>query len=503
MMYAKKDAARTFLLGPILDALGAAKTDEVVASIKVTKNGTVGAVDAQDTLNHNHTGHYVFVSDGGDFDTLGEVEFSLNSGTNAMAPVKFQVLPATTYDALVTNAAGGANGMLLSGATNVPADSAGTTELLTRVGDTDLADIKSAFEETFGPPYLIYTGGTVTPTPASWVATFSDGGELMFVGNEVYSTADLLTLDVQLDTTLDGTFDFRGLVGVTGLDFSYTAITVPPNIYGLTALTQIIFMGCASLATAPDYSTNTALTFICQDTCGITVPPDLSALVDLDFADFSSQPYATPCDFTHNPNLTMICYDGSANVASWPDLTGLTKLAYLDLGPNAETSTPTFAGLTSLATLNLPNTHFTTVPDLSDCPLRSLDLSYAVITSPPDLTGQSLLTVLNVSHNTDLHTAPDLSDFPLLEELWCGYTHISVIPDLAGTALRIINFYSCQLAAGEADDLFIWMAANLPHDRDGNASTAGGTNAPVTSASLAARTALSPPDGNWTLAFNE
>ena len=115
MNLAKQSTAKTFLLGPILDSTGAAKTDEVVASIKVTKNGTVGAVDAQDTLTHNHTGHYVFVSDGGDFDTLGEVEFSLNSGTNAMAPVKFQVLPGATYDALVTNAAGAANAIPIVG----------------------------------------------------------------------------------------------------------------------------------------------------------------------------------------------------------------------------------------------------------------------------------------------------------------------------------------------------------------------------------------------------
>jgi len=115
-MKAKLAAAKTFLLGPILDSTGAAKTDEVVASIKVTKNGAVGAVDAQDTLTHNHTGHYVFVSDGGDFDTLGEVEFSLNSTTNAMAPVKFQVVPVATYDALITNAAGGADGLAVSGA---------------------------------------------------------------------------------------------------------------------------------------------------------------------------------------------------------------------------------------------------------------------------------------------------------------------------------------------------------------------------------------------------
>jgi len=101
-MYAKQNTAKTFLVGPILDADGAAKTDEVIGSIKVTKNGTVGAPNASSTLTHNHTGHYTYVADAGDFDTLGEVEFSLNSGTNAMAPVRFMVVPANVYDAMVS-----------------------------------------------------------------------------------------------------------------------------------------------------------------------------------------------------------------------------------------------------------------------------------------------------------------------------------------------------------------------------------------------------------------
>jgi len=102
-MFAKQSTARTFLVGPILDADGVAKTDEAVGSIKVTKNGTVGAADAQSTLTHDHTGHYLYVAtDGDDFDTLGEVSFSLNSGTNAMSPVTFQVVPANVYDSLVS-----------------------------------------------------------------------------------------------------------------------------------------------------------------------------------------------------------------------------------------------------------------------------------------------------------------------------------------------------------------------------------------------------------------
>jgi hypothetical protein len=120
MAYAKQNTAKLFLVGPILDADGVAVTSALTATdvLKVTKNGTVGAADAQDTMAHSHTGHYIVTTDGGDFDTLGEVTFSLNSGTNAMAERTFQVLPATVYDALVTNAAGGANGFLLSGANN-------------------------------------------------------------------------------------------------------------------------------------------------------------------------------------------------------------------------------------------------------------------------------------------------------------------------------------------------------------------------------------------------
>ena len=104
MNLAKQSTAKSFLLGPILDADGVAKTDEVVGSIKVTKNGSVGAADAQSTLTHDHTGHYVYASvDGGDFDTLGEVTFSLNSGTNAMAPRTFQVIDGDSYDALIAS----------------------------------------------------------------------------------------------------------------------------------------------------------------------------------------------------------------------------------------------------------------------------------------------------------------------------------------------------------------------------------------------------------------
>jgi len=233
-MLAKQSTARTFLLGPILDSAGAAKTDEVVASIKVTKNGTVGAVDAQDTLTHNHTGHYVFVSDGGDFDTLGEVIFSLNSGTNAMAPVVFQVVTANVYDSFCSTdlldvsltqllgtalsesagtgklagalvkllnvatptgtvnslpdaVAGAANGLLVSGA------NAGTTTLgaLAVTGTTTLSGVVSApAANSIAGTLATVTNLTNAPTNGDLTATMK---------TSVNTEADTALSDIKLD----------------------------------------------------------------------------------------------------------------------------------------------------------------------------------------------------------------------------------------------------------------------------------------------------------------
>jgi len=110
MSLAKQSTATSILVGPILDADGAAKTDEVVGNIRVAKNGTVGTPNAGSTLTHSHTGHYVYAAHAGDLDTLGEVTISLNSGTNAMAPVSVQVVPAAVYDAMIAG-----TGKLLAG----------------------------------------------------------------------------------------------------------------------------------------------------------------------------------------------------------------------------------------------------------------------------------------------------------------------------------------------------------------------------------------------------
>jgi hypothetical protein len=69
-------------------------------------------------LTHIANGHYSLVTIAGNTDTLGSLRIDCNKATYQIPPVEGEVLPATVFDALVTNAAGGANGLLLSLASN-------------------------------------------------------------------------------------------------------------------------------------------------------------------------------------------------------------------------------------------------------------------------------------------------------------------------------------------------------------------------------------------------
>lgn len=100
-MNVRQNTARTITIGPVLDANGDAKTDEVVASVKIHKNGgSAAALDASATLTHSQSGFYLLALTANDMDTLGCAEFTLNSGTNSMPPVRLNVLTQDAWDAL-------------------------------------------------------------------------------------------------------------------------------------------------------------------------------------------------------------------------------------------------------------------------------------------------------------------------------------------------------------------------------------------------------------------
>jgi hypothetical protein len=103
----RQSTARTILVGPVLDSTGAAKTDEVVGSLRVTKNGVVGSINGSATLTHNHTGKYLLAYTAADVDTVGITEISLESGTNDMPVVRLNVVEEPVFDALFAGSATG------------------------------------------------------------------------------------------------------------------------------------------------------------------------------------------------------------------------------------------------------------------------------------------------------------------------------------------------------------------------------------------------------------
>lgn len=118
MLFLKQSTAFTETFGPILDSTGAEYTGGVIGDLSISKNGTEAAMAAAATLTHTSNGHYALVGTTGNSDTLGRTTIRINKA-GYQAPVKeYMVLPATVFDALVTNAAGGANGLLLSLASN-------------------------------------------------------------------------------------------------------------------------------------------------------------------------------------------------------------------------------------------------------------------------------------------------------------------------------------------------------------------------------------------------
>jgi len=132
MLFAKLSTDKTIVFGPVLDSTGAAVTSEVVASVKIMKNGaSAAALDAAATLTHSATGVYLLLLKAADISAVGEVTVVLNSGTNSASAVRLNVLPATVYDAIVTNAVNATGGLV--GATAAITTMAGVIATATNI----------------------------------------------------------------------------------------------------------------------------------------------------------------------------------------------------------------------------------------------------------------------------------------------------------------------------------------------------------------------------------
>lgn len=118
MQWLKLSTAATVIVGPVLDSAGAEFTTLALADLNIAKNGGTPAAITAGTLTHVANGWYTLAFATGNVDTLGRLDITCTLATKQLPPKAFMVLPATVFDALITNAAGGANGFLLSLASN-------------------------------------------------------------------------------------------------------------------------------------------------------------------------------------------------------------------------------------------------------------------------------------------------------------------------------------------------------------------------------------------------
>ena len=143
MQMLKQSTAATILVGPVLDASGAAVTTAVIGDFQATKNGTSAALASPATATHSHNGFYLLALTTGNTDTVGRLVISVNNTAQSMSTHRYTVLLPSVFDALITNATNTSGGLpaatgaisALAGAVSTYAggDTAGTTTLLTRL----------------------------------------------------------------------------------------------------------------------------------------------------------------------------------------------------------------------------------------------------------------------------------------------------------------------------------------------------------------------------------
>lgn len=102
MQLLKQSTAATVIVGPVLDADGAAVTTATATNFSIAKNGTVAALTTE-TVTHSANGYYTISLTTTNTNTLGRLDIFVNASTMSMANHRYDILVAATYDAIVTN----------------------------------------------------------------------------------------------------------------------------------------------------------------------------------------------------------------------------------------------------------------------------------------------------------------------------------------------------------------------------------------------------------------
>ena len=105
----KQSTVATVIVGPVLDANGAAVTTAVVGDFRIAKNGTVATLSGA-TVTHDANGFYTIALTTGNTDTTGRLVITSGNTSHSMASHHWSVLPASVFDAIYTNATNSSGG---------------------------------------------------------------------------------------------------------------------------------------------------------------------------------------------------------------------------------------------------------------------------------------------------------------------------------------------------------------------------------------------------------
>lgn len=241
MLLAKQSTAKTVIVGPILDSTGAEYASAVIGDLSISKNGgTLTALASAATLTYIANGMYTLVFTTGNLDTLGTAEVSCNKSTYQMRQKEFSVIPATVYDALVTNAVNATGGLV--GATGTITTMAGviaTTTNITAATGVTLTATTGLGNQTANITGTISTVTTLTNLPAITANWLTAAGTASDFGAEI-ATA------IWTDTTAS--------------DFT-TALSVGKSVMnGVTLGTGLTVARCTLTDTLTTYTGNTVQT---------------------------------------------------------------------------------------------------------------------------------------------------------------------------------------------------------------------------------------------------
>lgn len=271
MQWLKQSTAASTIVGPILDSAGGIYGSAVIGDLNITKNGTTAAMASAATLTHIANGLYTLLFTTGNTDTLGRLDITCNKSTYIMPPKGFTVLAATTFDALVTNAAGASGGMLYNGA-NTGAVLPRVTLVDTTTTNTDMAAVK-ARTDLIGRTTFISASSLVT-TDGQMTIKIGDKMEFTFTSDTEDVVGDLTGITIRLGAkTAEGTvmFESTSATILVATGFQSVKFTLLP------AVTLALTAGYGYFDVQAEFAANDIRTFI---TGTVVVVADYSGVDD-------------------------------------------------------------------------------------------------------------------------------------------------------------------------------------------------------------------------------